>query len=292
MCKNMLLYRQIFAHQNHEDLGDKPLNQRRNDTVKRTADMNNKREKQIVDLLHQYGELSNQEISDLLDTSPSSIRRILVALEDYRFIQRTRGGVTLATAINYDPLPIYKLPVDPNEVRAIANQAVGLIQPGDVIALSGGALCTQLVLRVRFLEGVTVVTNAVNVAAELVCLPKIQVRLTGGRLNPGSFELVGRALAPSLDGLHINKFFLGTSGLSVQYGITGYDEDEAAAARVIMERSDATIILADSSKFGKVSFAQVAPISDVDTIVTTDQTLQSVRTQFEEAGARIIEAGS
>jgi len=252
----------------------------------------NKREKQIVDLLHRYGELSNQELADLLNTSPSSIRRILISLDQHRIIKRIRGRVSLSTAIDYDVLPIYKLPVDPKEVRAVANRAVELIQPGEVIALSGGALCTQLALRVRLLEGITVVTNAVNVVAELACMPDIQVRLTGGRLNPRSFELVGRAIAPSLSGLHIDKFFLGTSGLSVQHGVTGYDEAEAMAAQVIMERSDATIILADSPKFKKDSFAQVAPISDIDSIVTTDQTPRSVRTRFEEAGVKIILAGS
>lgn len=250
----------------------------------------NKREKQINDLLYRYGELSNQELSDLLDTSPSSIRRVLIALGKQRFIKRIRGGVSLSTIVNYDPLPIYKLPVDPKEARAVANRAVKLIQPGDVIALSGGEFCTQLALRARLLEGITVVTNAVNIATELVCLPDIQVRLTGGRLNPGSFELVGRALAPSLSGLHIDKFFLGTNGLSVQHGVTGHDEAEATAARVIMEQSDATIVLADSLKFKKAGFAQVAPISDIDMIVTTDQVSQSIRTQFEEAGVRIIVA--
>ncbi|MEA3337476.1 MAG: DeoR/GlpR family DNA-binding transcription regulator [Chloroflexota bacterium] len=252
----------------------------------------NKRKKQVLDLLQRHGELSNQELSDLLDISPSSIRRILIALDKDRLIKRTRGGVCLSTAVNYDLLPTHKLPVDPVEARSIANRAVQLIQPGDVIALSGGVLCTQLVLRVRYLEGITVVTNAVNVAIELVSLPEIQVRLTGGRLNPGSFELVGRALAPSLSGLHIDKFFLGTDGLSVQHGVTGRDEDEATASRVIMERSDATIVLADSSKFKKASYARVASISKVDTIVTTDRVSQSVGTQFKEAGVKIIVAGS
>jgi len=159
-----------------------------------------------------------------------------------------------------------------------------------VIAVSGGRICTQLVLRIGFLEGITVVTNAVNVAAELVALPGIHVMLTGGQLNPESYELVGRAVGLSLDGVHVNKFFLGTDGLSVEHGVTGHDEAEAAAARAIMEHSDATIVLADSLKFKKANFARVASIAAIDTIVTTDQVPQIVRTQFEEAGVRMIVA--
>lgn len=250
----------------------------------------NERERQIIDLLYRYGELSIQEISDLLGVSPSSVRRDLTALSEQRFVKRIRGGARLSTVIRYDPLPIYKLPVDPKEARAIANQAMELIYPGDVIAVSGGQICTQLALRIGLLEGITVVTNAVNVAAELVALPTIHVMLTGGQLNPESFELVGQAVRLSLSGVHIHKFFLGTDGLSVEHGVTGHDEAEAAAARAIMEHSDATIVLADSLKFKRANFARVAPIAAIDTIVTTEQVPQSIRTQFEEAGVRMIVA--
>jgi DeoR/GlpR family transcriptional regulator of sugar metabolism len=246
------------------------------------------RTRQIIDLLHRNGELSVQELSDLLGVSTSSVRRDLAALKDHRFIQRIHGGVRLSTIFCDNHLPIYKLPVDPKEARAIADRAVQHIKPGEVIGVSGGLICTQLALRLRLLEGITIVTNALNVATELVALPGIQVRVIGGRLNSGSFELVGRALELSLSGVHIDKFFLGTDGLSLQFGVTGHNEAEAMAARVIMEHSDTTIILADSSKFKKASFAQVAPISAVGAIVTTDQVSQGARDEFEMAGVRIM----
>lgn len=248
------------------------------------------RTRQIIDLLHQHEELSVQELSDLLGVSTSSVRRDLTALRDHRFIERVHGGVRISSVICDGHLPIYKLSVDPKEARSIADQAVQLIKPGEVIGVSGGLICTQLALRLRLLERITIVTNALNVAAELVALPDIQVRVTGGRLNPGSFELVGQALELSLSGVHIDKFFLGTDGLSLQYGVTGHNEAEAMAARVIMEHSDTTIILADSSKFKKASFAQVAPVSAIGAIVTTDQVSQEVKGEFEMAGVRIIVA--
>lgn len=248
------------------------------------------RTRQIIDLLHQNEELSVQELSDLLGVSTSSVRRDLTALRDHRFIERVHGGVRLSSVICDDHLPIYKLPVDPKEAMIIADQAVQLIKPGEVIGVSGGLICTQLALRLRLLERITIVTNALNVATELVALPDIQVRVIGGRLNSGSFELVGQSLELSLNGVHIDKFFLGTDGLSLQYGVTGHNEAEAMAARVIIDHSDTTIILADSSKFKKASFAQVAPISAIGAIVTTDHVSQGIRSEFEMAGVRIIVA--
>lgn len=248
----------------------------------------NERKRQIIDLLYLHGELSIQEISDLLGVSPSTVRRDLNALSQQHLVERIRGGARVFTVIRYTPAPIRKFPVDPQEARAIASRAAQLIQPRDVIGISGGQICTQLALHVRLLKGITVVTNAVNVAAELVGLPHVYVMVTGGQLNPGSFEQVGRAVGFSLNGVHIHKFFLGTDGLSLENGVTGHDEAEATAACTIMEHSDATIVLADSSKFKKANFAQVAPISAFEAIVTTDRVAQSVRTKFEGAGVRMI----
>jgi DeoR/GlpR family transcriptional regulator of sugar metabolism len=247
-----------------------------------------KREKKIVEIVHQHGDIKIKELSHLLGTSTSSIRRDLIALNNNRFINRKHGSVSLSTIVNYEDRWFNRTLVDHDEARAIARKAVELIQPGDIIGLSGGVLCTQLAYLLRLINRITVVTNVVNIAAELVYLPGVQVRLTGGRLNQGSFELVGRALEPSLQGVHIQKFFLGTDGLSVEYGVTGHDEAEADAARYMMRYSDQTIVLADSTKFKKVSFAQVAPLDAFDMVISTQLVPQNIRDEFEEAGVQVL----
>lgn len=250
----------------------------------------NERERTISSLLCRHGELSSEQLATLLGISTASVRRDLAALSQPRFMERTRGGARLSSAIHYEALPTYRLPIDPEEARAIAWQAAQLIEPGDVIAMSGGQICTHLARHVALLTGVTVVTNAVNIAAELAALPGIRVMVTGGYLNPGSFELVGQAVALSLNGVHVHKFFLGTNGLSPDCGVTNNDEAEALAARALMEHADTTIVLADSTKFKRASFAQVAPISAIDAIVTTDRVAGDVRAEFERAGLRLIVA--
>jgi DeoR family transcriptional regulator, aga operon transcriptional repressor len=247
-----------------------------------------KRDNQIIELIHKYGELSVQELSDLLGVSTSTVRRDLVSVSDHRFIGRTHGGIILETVIKYSNLCINRVSIDPREVRAIALRAAEMIQPGDVIGLSGGEICAYLAFLLRLKEDITVVTNAVNVAAELVCLPGIQVRLTGGRLNNGSFELVGKGLEPSLDGVHIQKFFLGTDGLSLDNGVTAHDEAEATASRDLMAHTTANIILVDSRKFKRTSFAQVAPLSNFQTIITTELVSPSVLAEFQSIGVETI----
>jgi len=247
-----------------------------------------KRDDQIIELVHKYGELSVQELSDLLGISPSTVRRDLVSVGDHRFIDRTHGGVMLATVIKYSNLCVNRVAVDAREVRSIALRAAETIHPGDVIGLSGGEICTYLAFLLRLKEDITVVTNAVNVAAEMVCMPGIQVRLTGGRLNSGSFELIGKGLGASLEGVHIQKFFLGTDGISPDYGVTGHDEAEATASRDLMAHTAKNIILADSRKFKRTSFARVAPLSEFQTVITTELVPQSVLAEFQQAGIETI----
>ena len=247
-----------------------------------------KREKEILNVLYKFGELSIHELSDLLNASEASIRRDLVALNSNRFVERTRGGIRLATVVNYDILPVSRVPVHQKEIFSIAYCASQIVQPGSVVGLSGGVLCTQLALNLRHKEGLVVVTNAVNIAVELACLPSVQVILTRGQLNPGSFELVGTALEPSLNGLHIDQYFLGTDGISLEYGVTAHNEPEAAASLAFIKISESTIILADSFKFKKVNFAFVAPLSSTKTIVTTEDTPAETLSQLRQAGIDIL----
>lgn len=246
------------------------------------------REDAIVDLLLQYGELSIEELVNLLGVSDSTVRRQIRSLDGNRFVQKTRTGIRLSSAINYDCVPTYQWPVDPGEARAIANRAVQMVDRGDVVAISGGIICTQLALRLRFLDGITVVTNAINIAAELTAVKGIQVKVTGGIINTESYELVGPSVQESLKDVYINKFFLGTNGLSVEHGVTGYDEAEALAASVMMGFSDSTILLADSSKFDKPNFAKVCPISDINTIVTTEKVPAATLSKLRDAGIDVV----
>lgn len=91
-----------------------------------------------------------------------------------------------------------------------------------------------------------------------------------------------------MEGVHIQKFFLGTDGLSPDYGVTGHDEAEATASRDMMAHTASNIILADSRKFKRTSFAQVAPLSAFHTVITTELVSQSVLAEFQQAGIETI----
>ena len=246
------------------------------------------RDKQILDLLCRYGELSVQELSDTLRVSPSSVRRYLAAMNKNPFIHRTHGGAMVSNLIRYDSLSIALPHVDEAEARAIAYRAVQLIEPGDIIGLSGGRLCTELALNLRFREDLTIVTNAVNIACELSGLPGIKVMVCGGMIDPNSFELVGQPVSRSLEGIFIHKFFVGTDGITLENGLTNRSEAEATAARDFVAHSERIIVMADHCKFTHSNLAQVVPAGNISTLITTDRVSESILKGFADVGVEIL----
>jgi DeoR/GlpR family transcriptional regulator of sugar metabolism len=185
-------------------------------------------------------------------------------------------------------MPVAFQPADETEVRAIAYQAGQLIESGDIIGLSGGRICTELALNLRFRENITVVTNAVNIACELAGLPGIKVMVCGGMLDPGSFELVGTLLPKALEGIFIHKFFVGTDGITIENGLTNRSEPEAMAAREFSLHSGQTILLADHKKFIRSDLSRVIPAKNISTIVTTPKVPLEVLQEFANLGVDIL----
>lgn len=246
------------------------------------------RDKQIFELLCRYGELSVQRLSDFLQVSPSSVRRYLNTLDNHPYIRRTHGGAALSSVLPYGSLPVDLPPVEDAEARAVAYRAVQLVEPGDVIGLSGGRMCTELALDLRFLGGITIVTNAVNIACELVGIPGIKIMLCGGVVDQGSFELVGPVVEKALEGIFIHKFFVGTDGLTVENGLTNRSEAEAEVARKFAAHAGQIIVLSDHHKFRRSNLAQVMPAQKISTIITTSKTPAEVLQGFSELGVEIL----
>ena len=250
----------------------------------------NHRDQQIFDLLCRYGELSVQQLSDFLQVSPSSIRRYLSSLDKHPFIRRTHGGAALSQVVRYSSMPISFPKTDDTDARAIAYRAAQLVEPGDVIGLSGGRMCTELALDLRIRVGITVVTNAVNIACELAGLPGIKVMVCGGMVDLGSLELVGQQVDKALEGIFIHKYFVGTDGITVENGLTNRSEAEASAAQIFSMHAGQTIVLSDHHKFIRSNLARVIPARMISTIITTDKTPADLLSGFSNIGVEILVA--
>ncbi len=251
------------------------------------------RAKEILRLLLSHGKTSVEELTELFSTSPASIRRDLVRLEEQGLVHRTHGGAMLAGQV-YEPFrfdaafSVREERFAPEKQR-IALAAAALVQENETIGLTAGTTTTEVARVLRLRTGLHVVTNAVNIAMELSANSELDTTLTGGCMRwPGAFSLVGPAALESINTVVMEKLFLGVCGVDVHFGATTIETDEAATFRAMSRRGKQIIVVADSSKVGMVSPGVICAIGDVHTLVTDDGIADEMRKAFENAGVTVL----
>lgn len=254
----------------------------------------------LLEIVSRDGTVEVETVARELAVSTATIRRDLDQLAQQQMVIRTRGGAK-ATTVAYD-LPLrYKTARNATEKQRIAKAAAGLINAGSVVGLNGGttttevarALATRPDLNSSYRDGdptLTVVTNALNIANELIVRRQVKVVVTGGVARPQSYELIGPLATQLLDQLAIDQLCLGVNGLHPATGPTAYHEGEAGVNNLMVRRARQVIVVADSTKLGKITFARVCPIGDVDIAVTDSAADPRVVAELTDAGVQVITA--
>mgnify|MGYP001213511131 FL=1 len=228
-----------------------------------------RRRYEIMQRLKKEGRITLQEITALFGCSEATARRDLDYLARTENVIRTIGGARLeAPGIGKEFSFAEKRERLWAEKEAIARTAAALVEEGDAVGLTGGTTTFLIARELKLRRGITVVTNAVNIAMELADQDGIQVVLTGGVLRGKSFELCGPLALQSVEGLHIGKMFVGIDGISLSGGLTTYSELEAEIDRALMRRSAQTIAVFDHTKVGKSSLFGIAPLDALHACVT------------------------
>ena len=218
----------------------------------------------ILERLSQPGSVGVSEVAAELGVSTASVRRDLQLLEEQHLLSRTHGGA-VANATVYE-LPLrYRSGSHSGEKRRIA--AVAAERVDDTVAtvgMTGGTTTTEVARRLADRLGLTVVTNALNIASDLALHPDIKLIVTGGTARSESYELVGPLAESTLADLNLDIVVVGVDGISVGGGLTTYHEVEAATNRAMIGRARRVIVVADGSMVGKLALARICDAAAVD----------------------------
>ncbi|UBU14403.1 DeoR/GlpR family DNA-binding transcription regulator [Nonomuraea gerenzanensis] len=247
----------------------------------------------ILELLAQEGRLSVEEAAGALDVSTATIRRDFDQLAQQQMLMRTRGGA-VAQSVSYD-LPLrYKTARHADEKHRIAQAAAELVTPGAVIGMNGGTttseLARTLATQATLESGFTIVTNALNIAAELTVRQHVKIVVTGGVARQQSYELIGPLAGGVLEQVTLDVAFLGVDGLDVELGASAHHEGEASVNHLLISRAAQVVVVADSSKIGKRAFSRICPIGQIDTLVTDAQLPDTLAGQLTDAGVKVVRA--
>ena len=252
------------------------------------------RANQILHLLLQKGTSSVEDLASLVSSSPASVRRDLIKLEQRGLVHRTHGSVELAGKLTYEPFRFdaaFPLREErfADEKRRIALAAAAMVADGETIALSPGTTTTQVARSLRHRDGVHIVTNAVNIGMELSSQPNAKVTLTGGTIRwPGSFSMVGATAFHSIQKLYFDKVFMGATGIHPEHGLTVIESDEAIILSEMARHGRQVIAVADASKLGMFSTNKVCEPSQIHTIITDDSIEPKLLESFRRQNIHVV----
>ncbi len=245
----------------------------------------------LLQLLADRGTIDVESVAAELVVSVATVRRDLDHLAGQQLVTRTRGGA-VAHSVAYD-LPLrYKSARNASQKQRIAAAAAQLVVPGAVVGLSGGTTTTELARALAAsssLSGLTVVTNALNIAGELTVRRQIKLVVTGGVARPQSYELIGPLGVATLTGLSIDVTFLGVDALDPEHGASAHHEGEAEINRLLAERARQVVVVADGSKLTARAFARICALEDIDTLVTDDTASPAAVRRLTDAGVHVIQ---
>ncbi|MFD2101475.1 transcriptional repressor AgaR [Flagellimonas iocasae] len=242
----------------------------------------------IITELEQSGKVNVSDLSKNYDVSEVTIRNDLGQLEKKNVLIRARGG-----AIKVDPVGIDYNISEKNKINIKAKKAIGLraagfVNEGDTIMVDSGTTVMELVKNLNERMDLTVITNALNIANQLVKNNNINVIIPGGFLRKKSFSLIGTPAEKSLRYYFCDKLFLGVDGLDIDYGLSTPNIEEAHFNSAMIEMSNQVFVLADSSKIFKRSLAFICDISKINVLVTDSGITKDQVAALENAGVEVV----
>ncbi|HTH52692.1 MAG TPA: transcriptional repressor AgaR [Edaphobacter sp.] len=239
------------------------------------------RRQHILELVQRDGRVLVGDLSRDLKISQITIRKDLDHLESKGLVQRSHGG-----ALRIQPGTMIDLSLrekrdrNHDEKDRIAEAAISLIREGQCVILDSGTTTTAIAEKLKKFAKLTVITNAVNIAAELDGT-EIEVVLIGGTLRKNSFSLVGPLAEDNLREMHADLLFLGVDGFDLEVGVTTPNLLESRVNRAMVKAAQRVIVVCDSSKFNRRSLSRIVSPAEIHHVITdrklSPETAESLR---------------
>lgn len=232
--------------------------------------------------------LQVSDLAEQLNVSPVTIRKDLTALEKEGKLYRSHGRAIAINPFAVNCSVNEKELLNMEEKHRIGMEAAKLIEYNDSIIIASGTTIHAFSKCIKPKHRLMVVSAALPASTNLSQIDGIDVVQLGGNLRQSSLSVVGQYSESLLCDTSFSKLFLGVDGIDFDYGISTTDLSEALLNRQMIEAAQRTIVLADSSKFGRRGFAKICDMETVDTIITDSNLRAADRDRIEELGIELI----
>jgi DeoR family glycerol-3-phosphate regulon repressor len=249
-----------------------------------------RRQNEIVTLLRESGRVAVEDLALHFDVSPQTIRRDLNEMSEARVITRVHGGAIVASSVENLAYDARKLVAQAHK-KLIGAAAARLIRDNSSLFINIGTTTEEVARALAGRSGLLVITNNLNVAAELYRNNAIDVIITGGSVRPTDGGIVGATTVDLIRQFRVDTAVIGTSAIDEDGTLLDFDIREVHVSRAIIENARRVILVTDSSKFSRSAPARIATLADIDVLVTDHLPSPAIAALCQAHQVQVVETG-
>jgi DeoR family transcriptional regulator of aga operon len=246
------------------------------------------RHKIILDKLGREGFIKVIDIANELEVTTVTIRKDLKILEDKGLLYRTHGSASPVNPFMTDRHVTEKEKLHVAEKERIAYAAAALIEKDDTIIINSGSTIFAFIDKIKPVGTLTIVTPCVKATLGMCDMENVNIFQLGGMFHRRSLSVVGNYSHYLLNEISCSKLFLGVDGIDTDWGVTTSNIVEAELNKEMMKAAAKTILLCDSSKFGRRGFGKICNLDSIDIVITDDGISSTMLKTLEEHGVKVI----
>jgi DeoR/GlpR family transcriptional regulator of sugar metabolism len=250
--------------------------------------MAEERRTQILQIIRKAGRGKVNELAAQFNTSAVTIRNDLNDLALRGLVQRSHGGAMLPDAIMRESPVQERLKVHAEEKRRIGAVAATMIHDNETIILDSGTTTLEIARQIKGKKGLHIITNGINIAAELLDVRDCEVFIVGGTVRGESASINGRFAEEMFDQFSADKLFLSGAGCDLDFGVSGANLEETMVNRAMLRIAREIILVADASKFSRRSMSRITPFSEIDTVISDKSLSGDIQTKLRSSGCNLI----
>jgi len=245
------------------------------------------RQAAILEAVTARGSCTVIELARALSVSDETIRRDLKAMARNGAVRKVHGGVRLAESLRESGYH-QRLAENVEAKRAIARRAAREVADGDSLMLDTGSTTAYVARALTEHRDLMIATNSVDIARTLATRNGNRVYMAGGELRADDGAALGPVATAFVRQFRVRLAFLSMAAIDAVDGLMDYHLSEAEFSRVVMERAERTIVVADGSKFGTRALVRVAGLAAVDTLITEAPPPPPFDSLLAEAGIAVV----
>ena len=241
------------------------------------------RQTEIAEHVLHRGSMSAAELAEMFHVSLMTIHRDLDELERQGVVRKFRGGVSAQPSSVFESNVSYRLRANLDEKTALAQRARAMIEPGMAVMLDDSTTTLELARLLTDAGPLTVITNFLETIKLLSEVQGIRLLALGGEYHPSHDSFLGVPCVEAIEALRVDMLFASTSAVSDGYAYH-QEQEIVLVKRAMIAAAHRSVLMVDHTKLGRVALHRLAPLRDIDLVLTDDGAPEDALREMRERG--------